>query len=768
MRDTDESIAADTVSPAIQGPVAETVAAHLQRVTRFSRCDVVHLVEEQAIALPVTLEVEQSIEFDAVQHAGAQRLPDGIVMLHGAFSLSTKMHQAVHLACAQAAEAVQRWVDADPASYRRLMPPEAAFLTPPKCYGYEHTCATCVGLSQVGCEVCGGQGENACGDCGGSGKKACAVCAGARRLQCATCAGRGSCDEIVATQRWDAASGVYVTEQLSAPHACADCAGSGQITCRVCNLAGKVTCTGCAGGGKVTCAACHADGMVACGACVGSGVQHTWACVQARVEVRETLDVDTDDAILRALVQDKIALAALPEYGALLDTTHTGMERMFSSCYRLRLDVLKAPLRAAGRRFEVYGFGPQATVFDFVNIAGHLLEDDLADLEHRNAQAALWHPRHASALIESTQHFIGSELNRIVAEQLADQKISQVQAVARIEQQFHGLVGAAYVARSSCALRQALGSVYTAEVSVPAAAVCALVLVAASLMYALGWPYEGAVGAIGCGAMLGLMAWGVLEWHTRRRLGACFPGAIGERLLQRMCDNGTVRRWRGGAALSMLLLMGGGIFLTANVPWVERSHLQKMTRLHGEQALAAWQDPATADLRQRRYPPAGLLRDLVAQGEHRARLMLAWQLLLGAGVERDVDGAAGLLATVPTAAEGDALWQGARAVLAYQQARKPAQWRAATDLLAQLAEGGLVEARYWEARAYFDEQSPLRNTRLGLEKMTLAADAGHAHAAFELAKLYAKGKDGIKRDMGKARNYLALARKQGLAESRLR
>lgn len=766
MRDTDEPVAAEISSSASDGAaagrVADIVAAHLVPVTRFARADIRHLGEETAFPLALTLELRQSVTFEAEHHTGADRLDDGITVLGGAFAVSTQIHRALNQAKAGVAEALQLWAECEPEAYRRRLQEAAAFIGAPGRYGHEYTCECCVGQRQVGCAACGGAGQTVCPPCAGSGRVACPTCQGARHLACSSCAGRGSWSASITTQRWDAARGEHVTDYTTEYQSCAACGATGQATCPGCDYLGQVSCGACQGQGQHLCAPCQASGKVDCASCLASGVQHAWSTVRAHIASSETLDIHSEDEGLRALVEHKMAREELPGYGALLDVRHSVLDGQLDSRYRLRLDVIKAPLSAARRDFVVYGFGPGPAVLDFANIAGHLLEDDLVELERGSEQACRWRHRRGAALITAARRFVESELNLLVAEQQCDQSITTAQAAGKVEQQYKGLVNATYVARASGALREAFGSLYGAELAEPVLYQCALVALLTALMYGFGWPRAGAWPAIACGLGLAVLGWRALEWRAQARMRRIFPGRIGERALCQLESNCTVKRWRLAILLAGGVAVFGAVGLAAQVPAVERAQEARGDAELMELELTRWATQPVRDLRQRSYPPTELLTAFAERGDTRAQLVLVWQQLLGAGAEKDLPAAARWLAKAPASLDADPLWLSARAVLQLSRSRQLKEIRAASKQLAQAAGQGLVEARYWEARCYLDEDSPLRDIKLGTDKLTQAADAGHGHAALELAKMYGRGRNGLRRDMGKARHYLAIAREERL------
>ncbi len=172
-----------------------------------------------------------------------------------------------------------------------------------------------------------------------------------------------------------------------------------------------------------SCPDCSAARGSDCALCLSSGIVHEWASVQARVERSELLQVASDDEVVRAMVGEQLVRQTLPDFGALLDVQHVLTQQGVCSTYSLRLDVTRAPLLAAEHSFDIYGVGPAPRVLDFSKQASRLLEDELAELVPGGA-APFGLQRDDSAATSSPRQFVKSQLNVLLARQVAEQHLA--------------------------------------------------------------------------------------------------------------------------------------------------------------------------------------------------------------------------------------------------------------------------------------------------------------------------------------------------------
>lgn len=750
--------------PDAGGKIRALVAAHIEPVTRFDAADLSAASPEQAYPVELELTLAQQVSFGVGRQAGAARLPSGIEKVSGQSAFEAELAQRLLQAQKDAPTAVQNWAQANPGSYRRLMPARSGFLRQPGTVGYEHTCTTCSGACRVTCPACFGKGRTMCYGCHGSGKINCHSCHGSKKLTCSSCHGRGSWSEQVSESTWSYATNSYVTSYRTEHRYCSACSSSGHTTCHSCGYDGKIACSSCGGQGHLNCAPCHTSGKIDCSACLASGIQHMRGTIDAQVTHTEQLSIATAPGRLHELI-GLLPRESLPDFGALMQVQHTPNFRQVQTRHTLRLDVREAQLQAGHETFTLYGFGPEAHVLSFENIAGHMLLDDLVHLEQCVTSSSRWRRQRGGDLLETTADFLRSELNLLIAEKVADLSISPDEAAQAVEEHFSGLVDADYVRRSTLALRGALARLYGSELLESAASLCGLTGLAAALQYGVGWPQIGPWPAMLWSLAGGTLAWLGLEWLTRRRIARRFEHDFGRRVVKQLSANGSVKRWRIGMGVALVASVWLAVLGANILPPVRARQQELSARAATQNRLDEWfSAQAQADLRQRFYPAHAQLVTQAEAGDQRALMALVWQLLLGTDdTPKDVAAAAQWLDKASPDTTRSALWQTAKAVRTLNQDAMPDDLRAAAQSLKEASDQGLEEARYWLARLYLAEQSPVHDARLGLQTLTLAADHQHAHAALMLGQKYAKG-EGVRRNTQMARRYLLVASGAGLQE----
>ena len=551
-----------TALPTSRG-IADTVAAHLEPVTRFNREDISQNAPDRPVAVDLMLTLVQEVSFDVSWHAGPRQLPKDITQLANGTRLKVELNTQLGLARDGCEDALRAWVAHDPYAYRRLLPHEAAFRHTPGCYGIEFTCQACYGKCKVQCEGCAGAGRVSCYTCHGAGTVHCHQCRGTTRIACTGCFGSGYYTEQVSEQRWDATANAFVTIHSPVNRPCLTCSGSGATHCTACT-SGQAQCITCTGKRTVACKGCGGAGCFDCAACEATGVQHEWAGVTSRVSVVEDLTFGAVAPTLEKLIRERIAPAVLPAYGSHVRAHHVVDKLALGSRYELRIDAAYAELHAAARHFAIYSLGPPARVLDFVNIAGHLLEDDLVTLERAAATVD-------DTLLDALKRFIASELNLLIAEQLG-QKSGSIYAAAAVEAHFNNMVDATYVQRATVALRQGFNGLYGAGMLRPALWLAGGAALCAALVYAFGPSRYGVWNCTGWAVLAGALGWAGIEMHSLDRIMKSFPEQIGARLHSQIKAGGSVLKWRiaVGAGLVAAALLSAT--LASKVPFVRDRH----------------------------------------------------------------------------------------------------------------------------------------------------------------------------------------------------
>lgn len=530
--------------------VRSVVGAHIEAITRFSAEDLGESEPEQVSSTSLELTLKQQLVFSTPTYQGPAGLPAGIKKVGNQTALKSELQKRLDKAKVEAPRAISIWVDANPGSYRRLMPVAAGFLTHSESLGYELTCSQCRGACKITCATCSGVGSSACSPCHGSGKVRCSNCSGSKQVPCSTCNGRGQWTEQFAKQSWNSHTNSYDTTYETIRHSCGHCSGSGKGNCYSCDYGGKIPCKWCAGEGRLNCKNCAASGCIDCSDCLASGIQHVWGTVEVEITHVEVLSILTENSNLRRIVEDKIPRKDLPAFGCLLAVTHQVNTCHLETQHRLRLDVQQARIFVCGNTFDFLGFGPEAKVFSFENIAGHMLAKDLEALQESVHGWTVWRHHRRTDLLGVTAYFLQSELNMLIAERVGDLNSTPETAAANIELHYKGLVDSTYVRHATTALRAALDRLYGSELFRPAAILCGLTALVASLLLVVGWPAGGRWSAAQWSLGGGVLTWCVLEWLIRRRIAHHFGTNYGSRVLGLLKVNGSIKRWRVGMLLA--------------------------------------------------------------------------------------------------------------------------------------------------------------------------------------------------------------------------
>ena len=485
----------------------------------------------------------------------------------------------------------------------------------------------------------------------------------------------------------------------------------------------------------------------------------------ASVQREEVLLYSTQEDAIKRLIHDKLGRNDLPALGELLDVQHSVSSTSITTHHRLRLDVYRAKISARAHDFVVHGFGPEPSVYSFENIAGHLLADDLKSLETCISKAGRWRRQSNDELLDTTADFLRSELNILIIEKVADLKSTPQKAALEVENHFKGLVDTDYVARATTALRNALARLYSYELIKPAAYLCGTCGIVAGLLFTFGWPQPDPWFAALSSLVAAGLAWGVLEWLTRRRIGRRLKSDLAPRVLGQLHANGSVWRWRIGVGLAATLTISLAILITGLLPITRNYQAAQRELTQAKLVLSQWVHQAQPDFRLRNYPVRSVLEQEAAKGDARAQLVLAWKLLLGADASpKDVEAAGKWLNKAASQTRSDPIWQAAKAVYVLNQEPLPETIQLAAQELDHAADQGLVEARYWEARIYLTDRSPVFDLQRGLILLTQAADQNHAHAALYLGKRLA-ARQGSRRNVSRARHYLQIAANAGLPQA---
>lgn len=728
------------------GQLADVVAAQVGPLTRWRTADLKPVGAEVDTAVDVTVTTRQRVELDWVVTAHAGHLSADVPSCPDQATLEATLRQRLAEAESTAAQKIQAWAAADDGRYRRLLPAGLFVAGATARLGVDAPCARCAGQGRHDCPDCDGRGGHPCTTCHGSGRSPCTACRGMGRVPCARCHGQGQTDDTTTELRPDPSTGRIVETPVTRRIPCPACDGGWQ-PCTPCDGRGDVACAVCAARGSVPCATCHGERDIACGDCGATGWRHLIGQVREHVEVEDLVDLQHPDPAVAATAVARFADAAQLGAACTLDAVrYTVAPFAVQALHRLRLPVRQATLQVAGLPLDFTAFGPQRQIFDFRHVASALLLQDLVTLE-KNAYGSGRHLRNA------LERFLASPLNATIAAH------GDVDALL---QRHPGLLDTDYVDRAMPAVQRAVERLWQQRVGRASVAAVAGGGLVGALAVALGSPRIDLPAGAALGALTALAAWVLTDIGSRRALARSFGQPLGERLLRPLRRTLPYRRTVLAVLLGAFVVGALGAAAAGRLPHVQARRAQQDRLVTLAPQLERWWRDGK-DYRLRDYPATALLQDATNRGDDRARVMLAWKLLLGVDAPApDAAQAARLLDTLPAAAGDERLAIAAtigraRAVLA-GAGRAPAALQGAIAALQALPEPPPAEALYTLALLQLASSPGTRSAGAeALATLQQAADAGHPSACLDLGRRLATGAPGLRRDLPAARRYLHFA-----------
>jgi TPR repeat protein len=733
--------------------IAEVLGAQIEPITRFKASDLKELAQDTDSSAELVVTTRQRVDLDIETSRRSGRLPPGIAQRLDVGALDVELQQRLATAESGATAMIQRWVTEEPGRYRRLLPAGALFdcdLNEP--IGTEWGCITCAQLGRITCSACAGSGAQTCQDCAGRRRCACHDCRGLGRLACAACDGRGLVKASPAAAAVDPASAPVASETLVPCAACSQ----GWLNCTTCDGQGEQDCPRCTASGSIVCPECQGRQTRDCPDCQATGWQHQWGRLRERLEIEDLLELHTPDPGTADAIADAIAerfadVTTLDAVCTLEQVRYTTAPLAVQAVQRLKLPVRQARLQVAGQAMQFMALGPALDIVDHQGIAAVLLAHDLGTLEKNTAGTG----RH---LGEALQRFLQSPLNREIAARTPP---------LDIERMHPGMVDEAYQTRALQSAQRAIERLWLQRVWRPRLFCLVGIGLVAALALVLGSPRVGLVSAAAVAVGSGLVAWLIADWRARQGLARALQVPQGDRLLRPLRQSTVVRHWQLKSLAAAVLVALASAGAMTRLPQVRQHTERAQAAAALGQRLDAWLVSEGKDFRLRHYPAADLLAQAAEppQADPRARLVRAWQLLLGTdGVTADPRAAERLLdglSREPGLASAAVIAQ-ARATLALNS-RSASPLQTAAAALDALPDPQLPEALYTLALL---QLTPALAARLGgpqqgLTTLQQAADLGHASACFELGRRLASG-TGLRRDLAGARRYLGYAEAKGV------
>jgi hypothetical protein len=507
-------------------------ADRVESLTRFDLSSI-SAAEAETIDVPVACELRYVVSFNRVDHAGYGALPNGTISMPNKAALDSYIQNLRITAEQGFSERLTRWI-AD-----HCVPPEPP-LAANDCYeesspaGYIYTCGGCSGKGQVRCTSCGGSREVRCFSCGGSGK-----------ASCSGCGGRGSNQKTRWTDRqvYNPTDNRTYTQSYmeSYEESCFSCSGSGKQVCYSCH-GGWVTCSLCSGTGSISCSSCHGSGRLVAVArltcMVGSffGIHATTTLSEAQQKL-EALPTLTALAML----------APVRRTQAKVEGNSLGMS------YTASVQVTRLQVTAAQQQFDMLGYGNAASVENFKNIVGLMLENDLSELE-RSLQKAPW-------ILLRPNQAIDAALSNMLRSEIHSRIVTEIKpsATNRKGPSPLGLdhsVSEEYVAHAARTIKDSLIRLYRGHGLAGTALALGAIAVLAIAIYLLRLNEFLRLLAFAGSFVVALFAGWLYEWLAMRQLCSRFGAPLAERL---------VSLFKMTRSLGMWYAVGFGVTFLATV-----------------------------------------------------------------------------------------------------------------------------------------------------------------------------------------------------------
>ncbi|HEX7728302.1 MAG TPA: hypothetical protein VF392_04640 [Terracidiphilus sp.] len=513
--------------------LAQTIAL-IEPLTRFDRSALL-LRDLSSASANCTGTWTASIVFSSSSSDGKGKLPSGV---RDAGSQAGMERAISQLLADERSSAVAR-LDAFCRAQAGLAPASHKPLAVSDCFsgvvrvGFAWPCGKCNGKGKVTCSKCMGNRKVKCTSCNGQGWSTCSSCSGSGKITCTRCNGQRGWYKQVEHTVFNSAANEYTKRYENVWEHCMSCQ-EGKVQCHACSN-GRKNCFTCNQSGHVTCTLCFGSGEETCSACGGNAILHRVAETACNVTNSFAVLTELEDTEVRRTLAawDFKTFAGLAEASMLPPALAADkLTRMYPASVALHV----ARVQCGGKDFALYGYGAPAQVFDFKGMVGHLLENDLAQL-----QSVLAGQSPTVSLPAALATMLQSEVNQ----QLCD-------AAQRSSLVGNGTVTQEHADKTVSALRKAMSHIYRVSAALGVGAITAISLVTLYLLYHFLYmiPERRMQGAAIYLAVILLSAVAAELLARQRTLGQFASGGkemqqAAARLLKSI---GTLRRWRWIAA----------------------------------------------------------------------------------------------------------------------------------------------------------------------------------------------------------------------------
>ncbi|MCB1019785.1 MAG: hypothetical protein H6509_14130 [Bryobacterales bacterium] len=484
-----------------------------------------------------------SPSFNVAPHSGGGQLPSGIQSFPSAGSAEQAASSARAAATKALPDRLRKWAE-------RHAGDDSA-LTAGDCYdgsvtyGAQARCHSCGGQGKTTCGNCSGQGRTICSMCSGRGQTSCSGCGGSGQQRCGSCGGAGRMQRYVTKTVWDGYANRYHSHSETVMENCNMCGSSGRRQCGQCYGRGKQNCHSCANSGKVTCNRCGGSGSVSCSTCGASGWTHKTYKLGCSVQSR--FEVDARHARPEVVARLKaFSLEHLSSLGPVEQQEPDVRANALRRRYRFTCRITELTLDTQGSAIQLVGFGERAYVFDFKNIVGVLLEQDLQTLETTVQQAPTFGVGPDEELVDAIRQCLESEANQQLGEGgPAAEKLKTT-----------GTLSEDYAGRLTAGLRSGFRKLYLGESGLGAALAATLPAAALAAIALAGWRGKTS-GPFWIALLASFLLYTGAEIFARSRVNRLFRAHMESKRMRSLLRGlGVMKKVRlTTAAVSLLLLL---------------------------------------------------------------------------------------------------------------------------------------------------------------------------------------------------------------------
>ena len=518
----------------------EQVIRLIEPLTRFDRSSLVRAAEQTSVA-EGTASWWYFVHLEVEGKSGGGSLPSG-VRAHSSAGAARQAAEAAKSSAHAALEArLQRWSEENADDDSGLSASDC--LDGSLDFGHAHSCGDCNGAGKNRCRACGGQGRSQCTGCGGRGSSTCGACSGSGTDRCGACGGMGSKQEYVTKAVWDGYNNRYVSQSQTETRNCAMCMGSGRRTCSGCNGSRTKTCYSCGGQGQVNCGPCSATGSVSCSSCAATGTKHQRWRLSCRITNRFEVKLQHANAEVMARLSSS-SLDGLRRVAIVRQVEPKVFDDVVGRKYTFTCHICEMVIEAGEKGVTLAGYGGSATVYNFKNIVGLLLEGDLAALQQALERTSKFSLRPQAPLVDALRECLLSEANAQLGE--GGEEAQRLKSMGGLSED--------YATRLTEALRKAFRRLYFGEIALGAIIAALIPVLSGMTAIRLGFTTGRSLTAVVLPWVAGVAVYALMEFMARKRINDGFGEVFGKKRIDAILRGQKVlKRWRIATALMALL-----------------------------------------------------------------------------------------------------------------------------------------------------------------------------------------------------------------------